>query len=278
MSNKTRKHLDTCHIRGFTLIELLVVIGVIAVLMSVIVPSLTRAKEQCREVICRSNLRQLVMANLGYAAENDSEFVLAAPDIFTGENLKRWHGARGDLNNFFDSSRSPLVDYLADGQVKQCLQKVDFRNGDPWDWDFEQGCGGYGYNMTYLGSRVWESFTADNCSRPTRETEVGSPVSTVMFADAAMTKLDGGQSYYLEYSFVEPYYFVVNGQPDDSWGRPSPSIHFRHNERANVAWCDGHVESKSIAADNSVNVYGVRSYDVQIGWFEPLDNTLFDLK
>jgi prepilin-type processing-associated H-X9-DG protein len=277
MSQK-RNSLKTCKLRAFTLIELLVVIGVTALLLSVIVPSLARAKEQCREVICRSNLRQLIVANLGYATENNSEFTLAAPDIFTGENLKRWHGVRDDLNSFFDSARSPLADYLGDGQVKQCLQKVDFRNGDPWDWDFEQGCGGYGYNMTYLGSRVWESYTADNCARPTRETEVGSPASTLMFADTAMTKLDSGQPYYLEYSFAEPYYFVVNGKPDDSWGHPSPSIHFRHNQKANVAWCDGHVEARSLAVEDSVNVYGVRSNDVSIGWFEPLDNSLFDLK
>ena len=276
--SRDRKNGNSYKTQAFTLIELLVVIGVIAVLLSIIVPSLARAKEQYREIICRSNLRQLVMANLGYAAENHSEFVLAAPDIFTGGNLKRWHGVRNDKDSLFDPGRSPLVDYLADGQVKQCLQKVDFRNGDPWDWDFEQGCGGYGYNMTYLGSRVWEGYTADNCAKPTRETEVGSPTSTVMFADTAMTKLDSGRPYYLEYSFVEPYYFVVNGKPDDSWGHPSPSIHFRHNQKANVGWCDGHVESMSIAAEDSVSVYGVRSCDVQIGWFEPLNNSLFDLK
>ena len=274
-----KRYITSSHkAQAFTLIELLVVIGVIAVLLSVIVPSLSRAKAQSREVVCRSNLRQLTVANLGYAVENNSEFILAAPDIFTGQNLKRWHGVRNDLNSFFDSTRSPLADYMADGQVKQCLQKVDFRNGDPWDWDFEQGCGGYGYNMTYLGSRVWENFTAANCARPTRETEVGSPTSTVMFADTAMTKLDSAQPYYLEYSFVEPYLFVVNGKPDDSWGHPSPSIHFRHNQKANIASCDGHVEAQKMAFDDTVNAYGVRSYDVQIGWFEPLNNSLFDLK
>ena len=263
---------------GFTLIELLVVIGLLAVLLSVLVPSLARAKEQCKEVVCRSNLRQLMLANLSYAAENNSEFVLAAPDIFTGKNLKRWHGVRDDINSLFDPRRSPLAGYFGEGRVKECPTKIDFRNGDPWEWDFEQGCGGYGYNMTYLGSRVWEDYTANNCTRPTRESEVGFPGSTVMFADAAMTKLDDNQPYYLEYSFIEPYFFVVNGKPDTSWGQPSPSIHFRHNGKANVTWCDGHVESRFIAADDGVNVYGVRSFDVQIGWFEPLDNSLFDLK
>ncbi|MCI0498427.1 MAG: type II secretion system GspH family protein [Planctomycetales bacterium] len=263
---------------AFTLIELLVVIGVIAVLLSLLIPALAGAKEQCRQIVCRNNLRQLVFANSGYAVENNSLFVLAAPDIFTGQNLKRWHGIRDDLNSFFDPTRSPLVDYLADGRVKQCPQKVNFRNGDPWDWDFEQGCGGYGYNMTYLGSRVWENYTVEHCARPTRETEVKSPGSTVMFADTAMAKLDNGWPYFLEYSFVEPYFFVVNGLPDAGWGHPSPSIHFRHNQRANIAWSDAHVGSELIAEEDGMNVYGVRSYDVRIGWFEPLNNSLFDLE
>ncbi|MBL7215122.1 MAG: prepilin-type N-terminal cleavage/methylation domain-containing protein [Phycisphaerae bacterium] len=265
-------------LHGFTLIELLVVIAVIAALLSVLVPSLAKAKQQCREVVCRSNIRQLALANLGYVMENNSEYVLAAPDIFSGSNLKRWHGIRDNLDEMFDATRSPLASYLADGRVKQCPQKVHFRNGDPWDWDFEQGCGGYGYNMTYIGSRVWADYTSDNCARPTRQPEVRSPASTLMFADAAMTKLDGDQPYYLEYSFAEPYYFVVGGQPKPSWGQPSPSIHFRHDERANIAWCDGHVGTEQIAEENSINIYGVCSFDMQIGWFEPLDNSRFDLK
>lgn len=273
-----RNNLKSVNVSGFTLIELLVVIGVIAVLLSVVVPSLARAKEQCREVICKSNLRQLALANLGYVSENDSQYVLAAPDIFTGANLRRWHGVREDLNSYFQADKSPLTDYFADGQIKRCPTKVDFRNGDPWDWDFEQGCGGYGYNMTYLGSRVWENYTADNCALPTRESEVKSPGATLMFADTAMTKPDSGQPYYLEYSFAEPYYFVVNGKPDASWGQPSPSIHFRHNGKANVAWSDGHVTAEAIAPESSINAYGIQSYDVLIGWFDPLDNRLFDLK
>jgi len=273
-----RNNYKQANANGYTLIELLVVIGVIAVLLSVVLPSLARAKEQCREVICRSNLRQLVLANQGYASENNSEYVLAAPDIFSGQNLRRWHGVREDINSYFEVEKSPLADYLADGEVKRCPTKVEFRNGEPWDWDFEQGCGGYGYNMTYLGSRVWENYTAENCALPTRESEVKSLSSTLMFADTAMTKLESGQPYYLEYSFTEPYFFVVNGKPNTSWGKPSPSIHFRHNQQANTAWSDGHITAETIAPESSINAYGVTSYDVSIGWFDPLDNSLFDLK
>ncbi len=61
--------------RAFTLIELLVVIAIIAVLMAILMPTLQRAREQGKRAVCLNNVKQLTLAWILYADDNDDKIV-----------------------------------------------------------------------------------------------------------------------------------------------------------------------------------------------------------
>ncbi|MBM4104421.1 MAG: type II secretion system protein [Planctomycetes bacterium] len=87
--------------RAFTLIELLVVIAIIALLLSIIVPSLRKAKEAAWNVICRNNLKHYGLAGMMYTNENGGMFPNAWGSIFKSVDPARycqWH----------DQSRNPI--------------------------------------------------------------------------------------------------------------------------------------------------------------------------
>lgn len=252
-------------------------------LLSILVPALRRARQQTRMTICKSNIRQLYIANTAYATQNDEFYVRAAYDIFDGFGGKnRWHGVREssgvDPNpdkNTFDPKKGPLRAYLNNGQVKQCPTKVGFIKEGCMN-AFEAGCGGYGYNAEGVGSRSYQyGYCQKAMHSSMKTTEIEMAAQTVMFTDTAF--VEGFKSKYLiEYSFCKPPFRVTK----DTWSgnvtedcHNTPSIHFRHIDETNVTWCDGHVSAEKLSFSDYFTGEEIREF--KIGWFGPDSNLLF---
>ena len=253
---------------AFTLLELLVVIAIIGILASLLLPAISAGKEAARSARCKSNLRQLFLANVMYADDWDC-YVPAAEDIWT-TNLKRWHGTRKDTSSSFDAVKGPLTRYLGSSRVRECPTFRNYRTSAAAN-AFEASCGGYGYNIRGVGSRVYFLGICDEAYRIGMGAgAIKNPSDTVMFCDTAFPQPYGNPQYVIEYSFAEAPKFVSGVPPVES-GNAKPSIHFRHNGKANVIWCDGHVSDHELTAAG-----GPQSAKFDIGWFGPVNNTPFD--
>lgn len=75
-----------CAMRKFTLLELLVVIAIIGILLTLLLPSLSRARYQTRIAVCASNLKQTATAFTSYSVSNDGKF----PPVLSSFNSNPW--------------------------------------------------------------------------------------------------------------------------------------------------------------------------------------------
>ena len=174
--------------KAFSLVELLVVVSTVSVVMAVLMPSLITARARARTIVCQSNLRQILLAAIGYADDWDGSCVPAASDLWRDDGgYHRWHGVRDSRDEPFDPRRGPLAKYLSDGQIKQCPEMPLMPMDKESHSAFEKGCGGYGYNMTYIGSRLYAKLGFKRkYSETTHLVEIKKPAATVMFADSRL--------------------------------------------------------------------------------------------
>jgi prepilin-type N-terminal cleavage/methylation domain-containing protein/prepilin-type processing-associated H-X9-DG protein len=73
---------------AFTLIELLVVIAIIAILAAILFPVFAKAREKARQTTCMNNQRQIALAELMYAQDNN-EYCSSTATVWTGLNLNQ---------------------------------------------------------------------------------------------------------------------------------------------------------------------------------------------
>ena len=83
-----------CATSAFTLIELLVVIAIISLLVSILLPSLNRAKAMAREVVCLAHLKQVGLVNMMYADANNDHIAASVIDYIkppSDGTIRRYH-------------------------------------------------------------------------------------------------------------------------------------------------------------------------------------------
>lgn len=239
--------------RGFTLIETLIVIAIIAGVAVVGFHGLQSGRLRANQAVSAANLRQLAAANLLYAADFQTYSPAGEPT-----NRIRWHGGRTSAGAQFDPEKGFLSEYL--GHSRRVGICPEFSRHLTTAASWEEGSGGYGYNSTYIGGMPGASFL------PNRPANVSNPGRTLMFATTAFAKSDGLQ----EYPFAEPRQ-SVNPRWETA-GALQPSVHFRFNGRALIAWCDGHVTEEIPSGKSSTNFYGGDNATARIGFCGPTEN------
>jgi prepilin-type N-terminal cleavage/methylation domain-containing protein/prepilin-type processing-associated H-X9-DG protein len=223
--------------RGFTLIELLVVIAIIAILAAILFPVFARAREKARQTSCLSNLKQIGLAFMMYVQDYDEMMPMAVyPDWQTYWDTKvDWDG-----NMIGDGLIAP---YTRNQQLVECPSIKGISADRPYV--------GYAYNADYVGASPAEG------GRPAALAAIKDPVGTVLVVESAIW------STYTN----ELYGNNLLRAPSHPWA--GPNVHFRHNNTANVAYCDGHVKG-------STAMFHQSSFDATLGHLSQGDSA-YDL-
>lgn len=246
-----KKHVSSSmSVYGFTLLELLITIAIIAILAGMLLPMLNKARDKGKEIKCIGNIKQLALAWSGYADDYGGRCI----PTYTQSGWTIVSHWSGEVKDEVVVNEGGLNPYLSNSKgIRACPAHPSLKSGG-----FTKGNGGYGYS-TYVGAIQVGSFCEPI---PASLSMIKAPSSTVVFGDNATVENDGSYGEYNELS--APTYPTYPGTP-------VPSMQFRHDGKAAVAWADGHSDSQMLGC-SAGDVYNGRSelemkLVHKIGWF-----------
>ena len=208
----------------FTLVELLVVISIILILISILLPSLNKARESGESAVCRSNAKQILLGYLSYTADyNDYYLPLAAIDEYSSWS-RRW-GHR----LYFQGYVPQVKTFLCPTSLPRmnASSRTNLLSGNPNIDRFSWQHIGYALNCREFGAGGSSDAVVSGFLKTS---QVKSPSRFLIFTESTQS-----------FTNLTPFNAVLNHYSDDK-SLVSP-IH--HSRQATTAYADGHVGTVS---------------------------------